>query len=54
MPGPGTTEHVIRLKVPAAARPGRYWLLVKAMGAGQIVYSPAVALTVAPAMADAR
>ena len=52
--GPGTTDHTVRLSVPAAARPGRYWLLVKAMGGGQIVYSPAVALTVTAATAGAR
>ena len=54
VPGPGTTDHTVRLTVPTAARPGRYWLLVKVMGGGQIVYSPAVALTVTAATAGAR
>ena len=46
VPGPGTVRHTVTVAVPGTARPGRYWLLVKVMGGGQIVYTPAVRLTV--------
>jgi hypothetical protein len=54
VPGPGTVAHVVSVAVPGTARPGRYWILVKAMGGGQVVYTPAVPLTVLPVTAGRR
>ena len=54
VPGPGTVDHTVTLSIPGTARPGRYWLLVKVMGGGQIVYTPAVPLTVLPATTGTR
>ena len=53
VPGPGTVEHIVTLSIPGTARPGGYWILVKVMGGGQIVYTPAVRLTVLPATSQA-
>jgi alpha-mannosidase len=51
--GPGTVDHTVRISVPGTARPGHYWLLVKVMGGGHIVYTPAVPLTVLSSAATA-
>jgi alpha-mannosidase len=54
VPGPGTVAHVVSVAVPGTARPGRYWILVKVMGGGQVVYTPAVPFTVLPVTAGRR
>jgi hypothetical protein len=51
--GPDTITHRVGLRVPAHARPGRYWVLVKVMGGGDVVYTPAIPLIVlAPVTTD--
>lgn len=54
VPGPGTVEHTVTITIPGSARAGRWWLLVKVIGGGQIVYTPAVPLTILPTAAGAR
>jgi hypothetical protein len=54
VPGPGTVAHTVTVSIPRTARAGRYWLLVKVMGGGQLVYTPAVPLTVLPTATGAR
>ncbi|WP_295702454.1 glycoside hydrolase family 38 C-terminal domain-containing protein [Lapillicoccus sp.] len=44
--GPGSVVHELSVPVPRYADPGTYWVLVKVMGAGEIVYSPAIPFVV--------
>lgn len=47
--GPGSVVHELTVAVPRSADPGTYWILVKVMGAGEIVYSPAIPFVVTAA-----
>lgn len=42
----GTAELTFDIAPPAWVEPGRWWALIRVAGAGQLLYSPAVEVTV--------
>jgi alpha-mannosidase len=46
VPSASTVDTAVRLVVPAGQRPGTWWILVKAMGAGRVLYSTTIPVRV--------